>query len=67
MKNIWVTREDLIEALRTPFNTTIELYSNPLDKSLGSHTYHSLYPEDLLLSSSNNNATFAWQGTNKYY
>jgi NADH pyrophosphatase NudC (nudix superfamily) len=47
-KTRWATREDLLEALRTSFHATAELYSDPLNESLGSHTYrHSLYSEDM--------------------
>ena len=41
-----------------------ELYSDPLNKSLHSHTYHSFHPEDIVFSSSGTNAPHTWQGTN---
>jgi hypothetical protein len=42
--NRWATREDLLTALRSTFHIQTELYSDPLNKSLNSHSYHSLYP-----------------------
>jgi hypothetical protein len=55
-KNRWATREDLQEALRSALNTNAELYSDPLNISTGSHTYHSLYTQNLVFSSSGNKA-----------
>jgi hypothetical protein len=43
-RNRWATREDILSALRNTFHTQTELYSDPLNKSLHSHNYHSLYP-----------------------
>jgi hypothetical protein len=54
-RNKWATRDDLFSALST-FHIQTELYSDLLNKSLQSHTYHSLYPEDMVLSSIDNNA-----------
>jgi hypothetical protein len=54
--NIWATREDLFTTLRNTFHIQTELYSDPLNKSLHSHTYHSLYHEDIVFSSSGSNA-----------
>jgi hypothetical protein len=39
-RNRWATREGLLTALRTTFHIKTELYSDPLNKSLHSHTYH---------------------------
>jgi hypothetical protein len=55
-RNKWVTREDLLTALRNTSHIQTELYSDPLNKSLHSHTYHSLYPEDVIFSFSGRNA-----------
>jgi hypothetical protein len=62
-QNIWATREDHLGAFRTAFNTTTELYYDPLNKSLSPHTYHFLYSENMVFSTSGSNAAFAWQGT----
>jgi hypothetical protein len=40
------------------------LYSNPLNKSLHSHTYHTLCPKDTVFSSSGSNAPHTLHGTN---
>jgi hypothetical protein len=63
-RNRWATREDLLTALRSTFHIQTELYSDPLNKSLHAHTYHSLYPEDIVFSSSGSNAPYTWHGTN---
>jgi hypothetical protein len=63
-RNKWVTREDLLTALGNTFHIYTELYSYPLNKSLHSHTYHSLYLEDIVFSSSGSNAPHKWHGTN---
>jgi hypothetical protein len=64
-RNRWATRdEDLLKALRHTFHIQTKLYSDPLNKSLHSHTYHSLYPEDIVFSSSGSNAPHTWRGTN---
>jgi hypothetical protein len=44
-RNRLATSEDLLYALRNTFHTQTELYSDHLNKSLHSHTYHSLYLE----------------------
>jgi hypothetical protein len=62
--NRWATREDLLTALPHTFHIQTELYSDPLNKSLHSYTYHSLYPEDIFFSSSGSNTPHTWHGTN---
>jgi hypothetical protein len=47
-RNRWATREDLLTTLRNTFHIHTELYSDPLNKSLHSHSYHSLYPKDIV-------------------
>jgi hypothetical protein len=63
-RNRWATREDLLSALRTTFHIQTELYSDLLNKSLHSHTYYSLYREDIVFSSNGSNAPHTWDGTN---
>jgi hypothetical protein len=63
-RNRWATREDLLTTLRYTFHIRTELYSDPFNKSLHSHTYHPLYPEDIVFSSSGSNAPHTWHGTN---
>jgi hypothetical protein len=59
-KDKWAIWEDLLEVVPSAFITTTELYSDTLNKSLGSHPYHPLYTEESTLSSSGSNASFAW-------
>jgi hypothetical protein len=63
-RNIWAAGEDLLTALRSTFHIQTKLYSDPLDKSLYSHIYHSLHPEDTVLSSSGSNAPHTSHRTN---
>jgi hypothetical protein len=54
---------DMLSTLRNTFHTQTELYSEPLNKALHSHTYHSSYPNDVVIFSSNgSHAPQAWHG-----
>jgi hypothetical protein len=62
-RNGWATCEELFSAPRNTFYTQTELYLDPLNKSLHSHTLHSLHLEDAILSSNGNNAPQTWHAS----
>jgi hypothetical protein len=61
--NRWATRDDLLTALHNAFHIHTELCSDPHKKSLHSHCYYSLYPEDIVFTSIGINAPHTWHGT----
>ena len=59
-RNRWASRPDLTSRLEQVLGAEVELYSDPLNKSLTSLYYHSLYEEDVVFSAMQDNAIYAW-------
>ena len=58
----WTLTSDLLQAITSSFDISVERFASPLDFNLAVPTYYSLYPPDSLFGATINAYTCVWTG-----